>query len=258
MIQASPPIKSPEGIGTIAEVRDLSVTRDGRAALSGVSLSLGPGSALAVVGPNGGGKTTLLRAILGLLPARGEVLLGGMKPREALRRGDLVGYVPQNPQAPVALPLTARQAVRLAVSGRAGFLRKPRAEDLAWADEMLERIAGEEAAELAGTPVTKLSGGQLQQVFLARALANRPRLLLLDEPTVGLDRPAVSRLTRLLAELRRDPGMATLIATHDHLTAMAVADEMIYLDTTVRYQGPSDTLPAHLDARLCHHDHTAE
>jgi ABC-type Mn2+/Zn2+ transport system ATPase subunit len=180
-----------------------------------------------------------------------------MRPREALRLGNQVGYVPQNPQAPVALPLTARQAVRLAVSGRAGFLRRPKSDDLAWADAMLERIAGEEAAELARTPVTRLSGGQLQQVFLARALANRPRLLLLDEPTLGLDRPAVSRLTRLLEELRREREMAILIATHDHLTAMAVAGELIYLDTTVRYQGPSDTLPAHLDARLCHHDHAA-
>jgi manganese/iron transport system ATP-binding protein len=241
-----------------AEVRGLSVTRDGREALENVSLALLPARTLAVVGPNGGGKTTLLRAMLGLLPSRGSVLLAGLPAKEALRRGDLVGFVPQNPQVPVALPLTARQAVRLAVSGRAGFLRRPPAADLAWADEMLSRIAGDEADELAGTPVTKLSGGQLQQVFLARALANRPRLVLLDEPTVGLDRPAVARLTRLLGELKRDRGLATLIATHDHLTAMALADEMIYLDTTIRYHGPADALPAHLDARLCHHDHAGQ
>ncbi len=226
--------------------------------LEDVSLELVSGRTLAIVGPNGGGKSSLLRAILGLLPARGEIRICGLAPSAALKRGDCVGYVPQNPHAPAGLPLTARQAVRLAVSGRAGFLRRPAATDLDWADQMLARVAGPEADALAATPVTRLSGGQLQQVFIARALANRPRLLLLDEPTVGLDRPAVARLTRLLGELKAELGLATLIATHDHLTAMAVADEMIYLDRTIRYRGPADALPAHLDARLCHHDHTAD
>ena len=258
MLQERLPSEAPTETRPAAEVRELAVTRDGREALAGISFDLPAGKTLAVVGPNGGGKTTLLRAMLGRVGYRGEVLLGGLEPREALLGGDRVGYVPQNPAVPVALPLTARQAVRLAVSGRAGFLRRPRAEDLAWADEMLARIAGAEAAELAKLPVTKLSGGQLQQVFLARALANRPRLLLLDEPTVGLDRPAVARLTRLIGDLKRDTGLATLIATHDHLTAMALADEMIYLDVTIRYRGPADGLPPHLDARLCHHDHTAD
>lgn len=241
----------------VLAIRQVSAERDGRAALRNVSLTLAAGRTLALVGPNGGGKTTLLRAILGLLAFQGEVRLCGLASAEALRRGDLVGYVPQNPHAPAGFPLTARQAVRLAVSGRAGFLRRPRSEDLSWADEMLLRIAGEDAAELAGTPVTKLSGGQLQQVFLARALANRPRLLILDEPTIGLDRPAAGRLISLLRELRGQ-GMATLIATHDHLTAMAVADELAYLDVTVQYHGSVDGIPPSLDARLCHHDHAAE
>ena len=248
---------APAAQDQVLAVRGLRAQPEGRVALEDVSLTLSAGRTMALVGPNGGGKTTLLRAILGLLSFEGEVRLCGLASREALKRGDLVGYVPQNPHVPAGLPLTAKQAVRLAVSGRAGFLRRPRAEDLAWADEMLARIAGEDAAELGRTPVTKLSGGQLQQVFLARALANRPRLAILDEPTIGLDRPAAGRLIALLRELRGG-GMATLIATHDHLTAMALADELIYLDVTVQYHGAVDEIPPHLDARLCHHDHAGE
>lgn len=239
-------------------VRDLGVRRENRTVLRGVSFSLQPSRTLALVGPNGGGKTSLLRALLGLLPSAGEVCICGLSPRRALRRGDLVGYVPQSPPVPLGLPLTSRQVVRLAVSPRGGLLRRAAANELAWAEEVLARIAGPDAGELAALPITRLSGGQLQQVFLARALANRPRLLLLDEPTIGLDRAAVARLIELLGELRAAQNLATLIATHDHLTAMAVADELVYLDMTVQYRGPADALPRHLDARLCHHDHVIE
>ena len=238
----------------VATLRNVTVLRDGRAALEDASLDVSAGRTLALVGPNGGGKTSLLRATLGLLAFRGEIRIDGLTPRAATRRGDLIGYVPQRPQVPAGLPISARQAVRLAVAGRSGFLKRPQPADLDWADAMLARVAGDAAPALADLPVTRLSGGQLQQVFLARALANRPRLLLLDEPTVGLDRPAVARLVALLRGLRDELGLATLIATHDHLTAMAVADELVYLDRTLRYRGPVDSLPPELDARLCHHD----
>ena len=258
MTLAAPELRPPTtadraGNAPVARVADVTVLRDGRPALAGASLDLFPARTLALVGPNGGGKTSLLRAMLGLLPFRGTITLNGLPPRRATRRGDVVGYVPQRPQVPAALPITARAAVRLAVAGRSGFLKTPHAADLAWADAMLARVCGDES--LFDAPVTQLSGGQLQQIFLARALANRPRVLLLDEPTVGLDRPAVARLVALLRGLRDELGLATLIATHDHLSALAVADEMVYLDRTIRYRGPTDRLPPELDGRLCHHDH---
>ena len=241
----------------VLAVQGLSLSRDTRPVLSRIDLSLSGARTVAIVGPNGGGKTSLLRAILGLLPARGDIAIAGLSPREATRRGDLVGYVPQRPQGPAVIPITGRQAVRLAVSGRSGLLRRPDPAAIAWADGILDRVAGAEARALADMPITAMSGGQMQKIFLARALANRPRLLVLDEPTVGLDRPSVARLVELLKSLKQEIGLATLLATHDHLTAMATADEMIYLDGTIRYRGPADTLPPDLDARLCHHDHTA-
>lgn len=244
----SPPALVAEGV---------CVHRDGRQVLQNLDLRLDPGATLALVGPNGGGKTTLLRAILGLVPFTGSITVAGMAPDVARRRGGVLGYVPQRPHVPAALPMSGREAVRLAAVGRTGLFQRPDPASNDYADEMLAELAGPEAQELADTAVTRMSGGQLQKIFLARALAGRPALLLLDEPTVGLDAPSVRRLLALLARLQIESGLSTLIATHDHLTALAAADEMAYLDRSFRYHGPANQLPHELDSRLCHHNHAA-
>jgi ABC-type Mn2+/Zn2+ transport system ATPase subunit len=223
-------------------VEQLAVARDQRCVVSEATLSLAAGESAALIGPNGGGKTTLLLAILGWIESTGDIRVCGEAPDVARRRA-MVGYVPQRPEAS-SLPVTPRQAVRLC----AGTTRLDRVR----ADEILERCLGPDSAA-AGLPMSRLSGGQLQQVFLARALATRPQLLLLDEPTVGLDTTAVARLVDVLAEAAR-AGVGVLVATHDHLVAMRLTNRVAYLDRTIRYDGPVDTIPHHLDARLCHHE----
>ncbi len=229
----------------VLDVQGLTACREGRVVLRDVDLQLAAGTCMALVGPNGGGKTTFLRAVLGWLPTSGVVRLAGLDPETARRRGDVVGYVPQRPHVPAALPMSARQAVRLAAPpGRQGKV---------WADHLLSKAMGH-TCEALDHPVTRLSGGQLQQVFLARALAARPQLLLLDEPTVGLDNAATDRLLNVLALARDELNTAVLIATHDHLIALRLTDQVAYLDVTIKYCGPANAIPHHLDAHLCHHE----
>src|SRR3954471_337376 len=150
-----------------------------------IDLLVERGSTLGLIGPNGGGKTTLIKLLLGLLrPTRGEIRVDGLKPTQAVARGDVIGYLPQNPRLAANFPISVRQTARLGLAGKTGVFRSYRRDDLRFVDELLERIG---IAELADQPVGALSGGQLQRVLIARALAPRPKLLLLDEPTTGID-----------------------------------------------------------------------
>src|SRR4051794_15129219 len=153
--------------------------------LEGIDLAVEPGSTLGLIGPNGGGKTTLVRLLLGLLePTRGSIRVDGLPPARAVRRGDVIGYLPQNPKPSDRFPVSVRQVVRLGLVGKTGMPRRPPPEALEFADSLRECVG---TRELADEPVASLSGGQLQRAYIARALAPRPRLLLLDEPTTGID-----------------------------------------------------------------------
>src|SRR5690348_11433924 len=171
---------------TAVEIEHLDFHYGDQPVLRDICLSVERGTTLGLIGPNGGGKTTLIRLLLGLLkPTHGTVAVGGLAPAQAVRRGDVIGYLPQNPAAPPNLPLTAREVVRLGLAGKTGMLRKTSREDLGFVDHLLHRVGAEETAD---RPVATLSGGQLQRVLIARALAPRPMLLVLDEPTTGIDR----------------------------------------------------------------------
>src|SRR5689334_5180808 len=109
--------------------------------LQSIDLSVARGTTLGLIGPNGGGKTTLIRLLLGLLkPTRGSIRLAGITPRQAVRRGDLIGYLPQNPQVPTQFPISVRQVVHLGLAGKTGMLRPYDREDLAFADSLLARV----------------------------------------------------------------------------------------------------------------------
>lgn len=190
------------------EISGLSFAFNGEPVLQGVDLTVQERDFAAMVGPNGGGKTTLLKLILGLLsPTRGRVLVLGQPPARARTQ---IGYMPQHTQVDFTFPVTVMDVVlmgRLACAGRLwGYAR---ADRLA-AQESLERVG---LGGLAGRPFHDLSGGQRQRVLIARALAGEPRLLLLDEPTANVDVRGEREVFELLKELNQR--IAVVVVSHD-------------------------------------------
>lgn len=189
--------------------RDLRFAYDGPIVVEGVDLEVADNELIGLIGPNGGGKSTLLKLAAGLLkPDHGEVLVFGRPPGEAR---DEIGYVPQFARFARDFPITVLQAVQLGRIGGGGrFGLKWSAADRRAA----EKAIGEtELGLLAKRPLTALSGGELQRVLIARALAAEPRLLLLDEPTSSLDQRAEEDILELLSRLTGR--MAVVLVSHD-------------------------------------------
>lgn len=183
--------------------------------LSGVTLDIPAGGFTALVGPNGGGKTTFLRALLGRLdPREGTVTMD---------RAKRIAYVPQLDAMNMHWPLTVGEAVSLALRARRPFGRLA-AEDTAAVAEALA-LAGLEAA--ADRPLRAVSGGQRQRAVLAQALAQRPDALLLDEPTKGLDVAAEGQFLDLLKRLKEERGLTILFVTHALATALNHASQIL-------------------------------
>ncbi|MDB5294934.1 MAG: hypothetical protein JWO31_917 [Phycisphaerales bacterium] len=232
----------------LVDIRGVSFAYGSQAVLRDIDLSVRPGTALGLIGPNGGGKTTLMKVLLGLLePGAGQVRIGGLPPRQAVRRGDLVGYLPQRPRAPAGFPASVRQVVRMGLAGKAGLLRRPSADDLAFCDHLLERVG---LADRADRPIGSLSGGQVQRAFIARALAPRPRLLLLDEPTVGIDQAGQQRFIEFVGELKTELKLTVVFVSHDLRAVTAIADRIACLNGSLHYHDVPGRLPAELVYRM--------
>jgi len=190
------------------ELRDVSFSYGELPVLEAVDLAVERNDYLALLGPNGGGKTTLLRLVLGLLhPSRGTVRVLGEEPARARGR---VGYVPQRTQFDPDFPIRVMDVVRMGRLRRERMLRPFSARDREAAARALATV---EVADLAERPIGALSGGQLQRVLIARALAVEPELLLLDEPTASLDERMGTGVWELLAELSRS--MTVVVISHD-------------------------------------------
>jgi zinc transport system ATP-binding protein len=183
--------------------------------LSGIDLAIRPGEIVTVIGPNGGGKTTLLKVVLGLVkPDSGE----------AQRRAGLrVGYVPQRLQLDPSLPISVRRLMNL--TRRHGE------------SELLEALAETGVGHLLGAQVTEISGGEFQRVLIARALLARPELLVLDEPVQGVDFSGEVALYEKIAEIRRRHGCAVLLVSHDLHIVMAASDRVFCLNGHVCCSG---------------------
>ncbi len=225
--------------GAVVAARGLGVRFGVHDVLEQVDLELEKGEFLGLVGPNGGGKTTLLRAILGLVPpSTGSVQLFGEPPssRRARRR---LAYVPQHAvHVDPRFPATAFETVMLGRVGKRGLLRRLRGEDRDMAQEAMEEVG---VSHLAGEQVGTLSGGQRQRVFLAQALASGPELLILDEPTTGVDPVARESFYRLLDHLNHDHDMTVVLVSHDTHALVLTVHRLVAVNHRVVYDGaPED------------------
>lgn len=222
-----------------------------RAALEDVTLDVSERERLGILGPNGGGKSTLVKLTLGLLDGgTGEIRVFGLAPGEAARRR-LVGYVPQRSTCERAFPVSARQVVEMSAAlGCSAWSRLP-PEAAARVSQALD-ITG--AAAFADRPIGQLSGGQFQRVMIARALANGPRLLLLDEPTVGIDIAGQRQFADLLGRLRDDLKMTVIVVSHDLRTIAAGCDRVACLSRTLHAHTAPEGLTPRVLAEVFRHD----
>lgn len=216
--------------------RKLAIGYPGRKVGAGFDVDLAPGTVLALLGPNGGGKTTLLKTLLGLIPAlAGEVLLDERPIAQVpLRERALrLAYVPQ--AAATGFGFRAREVVLMGRTAHGGLFARPGARDHAVAAQSLERLG---ISALADRAINELSGGERQLVLVARALAQEPRAVILDEPTASLDFGNQGRVLREIRRLAGD-GLAVLFTTHDPNHALRFADQVLLLrDGGTLAQGP--------------------
>ena len=204
-------------MNALIQAHALTINRPGgtEPVLRDVDFTIAAGEIVTVVGPNGSGKSSLIRALLGHVP----LVSGEVHRREALR----IGYVPQRVQLDAALPMTVRR-----------FLSLPRRIDDATAAAALCRTGVD---GLQRRQLTQLSGGQFQRVLLARALLHDPQLLVLDEPTQGLDQPGMVAFYRLIEQMRAQTGAAVLMVSHDLLVVMRASDRVVCLNGHVCCEG---------------------
>jgi manganese/iron transport system ATP-binding protein len=208
---------------------------NGNVALRDASFQLHGGSICALVGVNGSGKSTLFKAIMGLLaPATGQVRVAGKSVREALKK-NIIAYVPQAEEVDWSFPVSVWDVVLMGRYGYMNFMRIPRAEDRRIAEESLSRVG---MLEFRDRQIGELSGGQRKRVFLARALAQRGRLILLDEPFTGVDVTTETAIIQLLRELREE-GHIMLVSTHNLGSVPEFCDHVVLINRTVLAAGPT-------------------
>lgn len=207
-------------MNALVETCNLSIQIGGHMALKGVDFSISKGEIVTIIGPNGSGKTTLLRAIIGALkPSSGQVK----------RQANLsIGYVPQKLHIDPTLPLSVER-----------FLGLPKRRP---AETVTAALAKAGLHDIRTRPMQRLSGGQFQRVMLARALLEEPQLLILDEPTTGLDQPGAAEFYHQIEEVRRDLGCAVLMVSHELHVVMSASDRVICLNGHVCCHGTPEVV----------------
>jgi ABC-type Mn2+/Zn2+ transport system ATPase subunit len=216
------------------ELNHVTVAYNGRAVLDDITLQVPHGARIAVVGPNGAGKSSLFKALVGLLPLQaGSVLIHGM-PLGAHR--DCVAYVPQRDEVDWRFPVTVADVVMMGRYRRIGWFKHPSPLDRDVVARSMQQMA---IGDLAERPIGELSGGQQRRVFLARALAQEPHILLMDEPFNGVDAATQETTMELLNRLRSDQ-VTVLLSTHDLNLAALCFDQVMLLNRQLVGYGPAD------------------
>jgi len=209
--------------------------------LRNVELAVEPGEFVAIAGPNGGGKTTLLRIALGLLkPTRGTARIFGA-PATAARNRSRIAYLAQRAQVGIEAPVNVREVVAAGTVQSNGVFGRMSRTDRNAVDDAIERVG---LSTLANAVVARLSGGQQQRAFIAKALAGRPDLLVLDEPTAGVDVDAQESLARLLQELHRDLGVTILFVSHEFGAVEDFVERLVLVRGGIVFDGDPRSLPA--------------
>jgi ABC-type Mn2+/Zn2+ transport system ATPase subunit len=234
------------------EVHGLHVRYDRVEALQGLDFTLPRGTALGIVGPNGSGKSTLLKAVAGLVtPSEGSVTVQGVAPRR-LPPGT-IGYVPQVEDVDWQFPVTVRDVVTMGRYPRIGPFQRFSAHDHSAVARAIEAL---DLGAIADRHISALSGGQQQRTFVARAIAQEPLLLLLDEPTTGVDAATEESLLVLVRGLVAD-GLPVLMTTHDLDRAAEWFDRLIVVDRKILADGtPDAVLESGAYAGIREHTHT--
>jgi zinc transport system ATP-binding protein len=231
--------------------------------LEDIYLTVEQGEILSIVGPNGSGKSTLLRTAMGFTPhSAGEVLVYGLPPA-GIRQSGLIGYLPQMSSYKADFPLSVYDVVAMSRYARASIFERLGTADREAISLALERV---EMQGLQKRHFGSLSGGERQRVLIARALALRPRMLILDEPSTGLDAVAQDNFYHLLVDLRDTEGMTIILVSHDIGSVSAIVDRVACLKRKIHFHGkPSDDMPAEAlekvfgrDVYFLHHDQNCE
>jgi manganese transport system ATP-binding protein len=215
----------------------LSVTySNARLALYNASCVVEPGTITGLVGPNGGGKSTLFKSIMGFLkPSQGHISIGDCSVQVAQKR-QWMAYVPQSDEVDWNFPVSVSDVVMMGRYGYMNLLRIPSAGDRHIVDESLDRVG---LSEMRHRQIGELSGGQKKRVFLARALAQQGKIILLDEPFTGVDVKTEKRIIELLIQLRQE-GHTILVSTHDLTSIATFCDRVILLNQTILASGTTE------------------
>ncbi len=217
---------------------DLTVTyNNGNTALRNVSFEIPQGTVTALVGVNGAGKSTLFKALMGFMPTiKGEISILGQSVKSALK-GNSIAYVPQAEEVDWSFPVLVRDVVMMGRYGHMGFFRKPTLNDILEVDYALSRVG---MTDFKDRQIGELSGGQRKRVFLARALAQKSQVILLDEPFTGVDVKTETAIIELLGEMRKE-GKIMLVSTHNLGSVPEFCDRTILIKETVLAYGKTES-----------------